>query len=299
MTHSTAQQLGPPRRCIWVMNRSQPYTGHERVRTHDLDSWDRLRTSSLLRYFEQVAWDASAAASFSTGWYTEQGTGWVIRRMIVQRFGPAAYDDQLAVTTWISQVVRVRGWREYEVRRPDGSVVAAGQAEWVYIDRASGRPRAVDPEIMRLLPALDPSPLRTPPPSLSPAPPVAPHTVTRRVWRYEADAMGHVNNTIYADWLDEAAGDALRAWGHPLVAPAAAGLVPVLQHLSITYLRAALPGDEVTLTTTQTGASPDMAEIALAQTITQGTQRLIEAEVVYRLVQQDTGAGTMPAAPRG
>ena len=276
---------------IEVMTDYQPYSMTEHVQTPDLDAWNRLRTVSLLRYLEQLATAASTAAGFGAGWYAARQVAWVIRTLRLQRLGEAAYGDPLTLTTWVSSMARVRSWREYEVRRADGTPVAGGRVEWVFVDRVRQQPRSVDPDIIALFPLLPPTPLVTPPPALPPAA-RPPHTVTRRAWRYEADSMGHINNTVYADWLEEAAGDAVRAWGTPLADPAAPGLVLAPQTLTITYLRSVQPGDTVTLTTTCTGADPGGSPLALAQTITRAGEPdvLIRAETIYHL--RDTEAGT-------
>ncbi len=273
------------------MHDYQPYHMTERVHTPDLDSWNRLRTAALLRYLEQLATAASTAAGFGADWYAARQTAWVIRTLSLQRLGAAAYGDTLTRTTWVSSMARVRSWREYELRRADGTPVAAGRVEWVYVDRVRQLPRSVDPEIIAQFFTLPPTALVTPVPSLPPAS-RPPHIVTRRSWRYEADSMGHINNTVYADWLEEAAGDAVRAWGVALADPAAPGLLLDPQATTITYLRSVRPGDTVLITTTCTGAAPDGTALALAQTITypDAPDVLIRAETFYRLVS--TGPGT-------
>jgi acyl-CoA thioester hydrolase len=273
------------------MTNYQPYSMTERVHTPDLDAWNRLRTVSLLRYLEQLATAASTAAGFGAPWYAARQVGWVIRTIHLQRWDTAAYGDLLTLTTWVSSMARVRSWREYEIRRADGTPVAGGRVEWVFVDRLRQQPRSVDPDIIALFPLLPPTALVTPPPVLPPVDwPL--HTVTRRAWRYEADAMGHINNTVYADWLEEAAGDAVRAWGTPLADPAAPGLVLAPQTLTITYLRSVQPGDTVTVTTTGTGAAPGGSPLAFAQTITRAGEPdvLIRAETVYHL--RPAGEGT-------
>jgi acyl-CoA thioester hydrolase len=278
------------------MTNYQPYSMTERVHTPDLDAWNRLRTVSLLRYLEQLATAASTAAGFGAPWYAARQVGWVIRTIHLQRWDTAAYGDLLTLTTWVSSMARVRSWREYEIRRADGTPVAGGRVEWVFVDRVRLQPRAVDPDIIALFPLLPPTALVTPP---APWPPVdwPLHTTTRRAWRYEADSMGHINNTVYADWLEEAAGDAVRAWGTPLADPAAPGLVLAPQTLTITYLRSVQPGDTVTLTTTGAGAAPGGSPLAFAQTITRAGEPdvLIRAETVYDL--RDTAAGTAGPGP--
>jgi acyl-CoA thioesterase FadM len=271
-----------------MMSDYQPYNEPIRVRTNDLDAWNRLRARSLLSYMEQAATSASAAAGFGADWYAARQTAWLIRRARLLRLGNAAYAETLTATTWISTMARVRSTRQYEIRHADGTPVAVGDVEWVYIDRVRARPTAVDPDIIALFPLRDSSPLFAAwpevPPGPTPAPP-PPHAATRQAYRYEADTMGHVNNTIYADWLEEAAGDALRAWGTALAAPAAAGPRAEIAAITITYLRSAVPGDAVAITTTQTGADPAARRLALVQEIRAagGSDVLVEAESIYQL----------------
>jgi medium-chain acyl-[acyl-carrier-protein] hydrolase len=278
------------------MSTYQPHSEPLRVRTDDVDAWDQLRTSSILSYLEQVALDASAVAGFGTAWYEARQTAWVVRKMRLQRLGPADYGDRLVATTWISTIARVRANREYELRHGDGRPVAVAEAEWAYIDRVRWRPIPVDPEISALLPPLGPSPLLTPTPVLPAADCLPPHEDTRRARRHETDSMGHINNAIYADWLEEAAGDALPGWGYGLAAPATPGLRLALRSLVITYVRSALPGDTITITTIRSGADPATGQIALAQEITRGdpAELLVQAETVYDLVGA-APAGEAPA----
>jgi medium-chain acyl-[acyl-carrier-protein] hydrolase len=272
------------------MSDYQPYSNHTRVRTPDLDAWDRPRTSSLLRRLEQVAVEASAAAGFGRAWYAARQTAWVIRQMTLQRLGPVAYGDDLTVTTWISQIGRIRANRDYEMRQTEGAPVVVAQADWVYLNRVRQAPQAIDPYIATILPPLPSSPLLVAPAPLPPAA-LPPHTTATHARRYEADSMGHINNAVYADWLEEAAGDALRAWDYALAAPAAAGLVPELRRITIHYLRAVQPGDDVMITTTCTGLDPRGAYIALAQEI-QGSGAgtgLVRAETLYQLREYQIG----------
>jgi acyl-CoA thioesterase FadM len=277
----------------------QPYHMTVRVPTPDLDAWNRLRTVALLRYLERLATAASTAAGFGADWYAAQQTAWVIRTIHLQRWGEVAYGETLSLTTWVSSMARVRSWREYEVRRADGTPIAGGRVEWVYVDRVRQQPRSVDPAIITMFPLLPPTELVTPPPALAPAI-RPPQTMARRAWRYEADSMGHVNNPVYADWLEEAAGDAVRAWGVPLADPAAPGLLLDPHRTTITYLRSVRPGDTVTLTTTCTEAAPDNTALALSQTITpEGeTDVLIRAETRYLLYSTEPGtADPRPPSP--
>ena len=265
----------------------QPYRDTLYLRTTDFDAWDRLRTSALLRLLEQIAVEASAFAGFGKQWYEARQAAWVIREMTLLRLGSAGYGDGLAVSTWISEFARFRAARSYEVRAPDGTPVATGLADWVYLDRRRLLPARVDPAIAEMFTPLPPSPLMTLPAALPPALPRDPHLVERRAYRYEADSMGHVNNAVYQDWLEEAADAALLAWGYPLAAPAAPGLQRQTALTRLTYLRAARPGDALTITTVLTGADGGGERLTLAQEVSRGAgppELLMRAESRHRLI---------------
>jgi acyl-CoA thioesterase FadM len=138
---------------------SAPFTRTFQVRLHDLDAWEDLRPSTLLRYMEQAATDLSIASDFDPAWYARQGTAWVMRNIRMQRLGQAAYGDELTVSTWVSNSQRIRIWSEYEVRHISGAPVAVGRAEWIYIDRQRRMPRPIDPAILAAWSAQEPSSL--------------------------------------------------------------------------------------------------------------------------------------------
>src|SRR5512145_1235857 len=106
-----------------------------RVQIFDLDAYGELPTNGMLRFMQQTASDASAAAGFDVEWYERAGTLWVIRRTIADFLAPVHYRDELEVRTWVADIRRVRSQREYEVRRlADAARVARGSTDWVYID---------------------------------------------------------------------------------------------------------------------------------------------------------------------
>ena len=265
----------------------QPYSQQFTVRLHDLDAWGQLRTNVLLQYLEQTATEMSGALGFPAAWYEQAGTAWVLRNISLQRCGPATHGDIVVTTSWVSDQRRVRMWTEYEVRHPAGAPVAVGRAEWAYVDRQRQMPRALDPALMTGWPVRAASALWQEVPSDPvPDPPPAPETMTHRVAFYEANAIRHTNNTVYAQWFEEAARLALRAWGYPIDLAPGAILPPalLLQSLAIRFHRSTYPDDVVTLTTRATHAAPDQHRVALGQDIYGATpDLLVQADAVYVL----------------
>lgn len=153
-----------------------------------------------LRYAQDLAWHHSAERGFTREWYAQRGLTWLARAATVGVERPVLVGDGLIGTT------RVVGWRRVWARRrtefvdPSGSLVAWTHVDWVLID-ARGVPTRVPSdfeEVFGPLPATFPLGRV----SLPPAP--AETRSTEFVVRpQELDPMGHANNAVYADWLDE------------------------------------------------------------------------------------------------
>jgi acyl-CoA thioester hydrolase len=81
------------------------------------------------------------------------GATWVVRSHRIEYRSPAFAGDRIQVLTWVVNFRRVRSLRRYEfVRTSDGVLLAKGETEWVFVDHATGRPRAIPEEIIQILP---------------------------------------------------------------------------------------------------------------------------------------------------
>ncbi len=265
------------------------YTAETRVRSHDVDAWGEVPAQVLAVYIENAAWEASADAGFTDTWYRTLGVAWVIHRLTLVRLGPIGYGDRLTTRTWISSLGRVRSSRDYEMSGPTGLPVLTGRADWVFIDRVRGVPKGIDRAIVDTFDCGDPTSWLGPS-SADPLPaPGRPFVLPHRVYRYDTDSLGHVNNTIYLRWFDEALAEAVGAAGLPLAAPGAAGLRLSGTRYVVDYLRSALPGDELQITSRLTGTRDDGATLQWTQEIrcVDSPTVLIRAVSQQRLVGRD------------
>lgn len=103
------------------------------------------------------------------------------------------------------------------------------------------------------------------------------HECTIDVRFAEIDPYGHVNHAVYAVYLEVARTEALASVGLDLVSLTDAGFQLVITDLSLRYVRPALMGDTVTVTTS-------VIEIRRAssrwkQVISRGDTVLVTAEV--------------------
>jgi acyl-CoA thioester hydrolase len=177
--------------------------------------------SAYASLLEEAATLASAEAGYPSRWYGRENTAWVIRRTTIECDAPLPCAADLEITTWVTDFRRVRSRREYEVHvspRPVAALTA--HTDWVYVDRASGRPRRIPDAMMRAFvpgdhpPALPRAPLALPPP------PAGAASLTRVVTPEDVDSLGHVNNARYFGYVEEvertAVGSTLRPVRHDL-----------------------------------------------------------------------------------
>lgn len=203
---------------------SAPY----RVRFDEGGPDGLIRTSVLLRYSQDIAGYHSTVLGFGRDWYAERGITWLVRAAEVAVVAPIAVGAELVGTTWVVGSRRVWARRRTEFHDAAGALVAWVHIDWVLLD-ARGAPTRIPHEfdaVFGALPAtfglarVDPGEA-----------PTGAARATFTVRPQELDPMDHVNNAVYADWLDEAV---MVAGG-----TAAVRVVPRLARLE--YARAAEP----------------------------------------------------------
>lgn len=224
----------------------------QRVSYHECDVNQIVRDACYLRYMQEAAFEASAAAGYWDDRYQAMRRIWLIRESSVDFVAPLRYGDQVHVRTWVADFRRVRSRRAYELRRAgDKALVACAHTDWVFLDRDSGRPAVIPDEVIAAFFPKDPAGEAQERERFPAAPlPAAGAVVLRRAvqWR-DLDSVGHVNNAAYGDYVEDAARQAASLCGWPASRMAAEGFDLATQRLRIEYRQPALPGDELVITT--------------------------------------------------
>ena len=171
-----------------------------RVRFDEATTDGTARTSTLLRWAQDVAWIHSERLGFTRGWYAKRGLAWLVRGVELNVLLPVSTGDEIEATT------RVVGYRKVWARRRSdfldsrGILAAWAHTDWVMTD-GRGSPVRVPAEFGAFIaqPAPSFTPIRVPLPST----PERAVSRTLPVRRRELDPMGHVNNAVYLDHLEE------------------------------------------------------------------------------------------------
>ena len=81
------------------------------------------------------------------------GATWVVRSHKIEYLSPAFAGDEVAALTWVVNFRRVRSLRRYKfLKKDDGTLLARGETEWVFVDARCGRPRTIPDDVMGAFP---------------------------------------------------------------------------------------------------------------------------------------------------
>jgi acyl-CoA thioester hydrolase len=235
---------------------------HFRVRYYECDAHGHLNNANYLRFMQETAFDASAAAGYDLERYSAMQRLWLVRESGVEYLCPLQYNDVAAVKTWVSDFRRVSSRRVYEFYRlpanyatdagiEQGQLVARAYTDWIFMDTARSRPVSIPAELIdSFYPegAPDSFPARQSFPE-APPPPTGVYKTHLKVAFRDIDGMLHVNNAAYLNYVTECSMQAVAAHGWPWERMAAAGFGIYLRRNQIQYMQPALMGDELEVST--------------------------------------------------
>ena len=116
------------------------------ARAEHIDELGHVNNAVWVQWIQQVAvahWEALADAAYKDAYY------WVVVRHEIDYLRAAFPGDVISARTWIGDAPRgARSTRLVEFQRDDGSVCVRSKTDWAIIDKASGRPIRVPPEVV-------------------------------------------------------------------------------------------------------------------------------------------------------
>jgi acyl-ACP thioesterase len=180
----------------------ESYEAAYRVRFDEAGPDGRLRTSGLLRYTQDLAARHSDALGYDRAWYRERGLTWLVRTAELEIGAPIRYGAEVVGTTRVVGFRRVWSRRE-STFRVGTEFAAIVRIDWVLLDER-GTPTRIPSEFEVFFESSGPSAgLQLGRVALgAPTPDARRRTINVRP--QELDPLDHVNNAVYADWLDEA-----------------------------------------------------------------------------------------------
>ncbi|MCO6449190.1 MAG: thioesterase family protein [Caldilineales bacterium] len=234
------------------MNQPLIHERRFRVRHYECDPFGHVNHANYLRYMQETAFDASAAAGYSMAHYEGIDRLWWVRETDISYLQPLTYGDTVIVHTWVMDFRRFRSRRAYELRREsDGELVASAATDWVFLEASALRPTLIPSEMVAAFwPNGEPksSPAREPFPTAPPPPPGV-FVMRRAVEWQDLDMAQHVNNAVYLTLFEASSMAVGAAHGWTAERMMAEGFGIVARRYRILYKQQACFGDELELAT--------------------------------------------------
>jgi acyl-CoA thioester hydrolase len=221
-----------------------------RVRYYECDTSGRVNHTNYLRYMQEAAFDASAAAGYDLSRYEAINRFWLVRETDIDIARALRYGDSVQVKTWVADFRRVRSRRMYEFRLVGSEeLVARAYTDWAFLDSTTGRPIPIPPEMVAaFFPEGPPEVMRPRFPTPPPSPPGV-FQLRRSVEWGDMDGAQHVNNAVYLAYMEDCAMRVAAAYNWPLARMRAEKFTTLARHHHIEYRQPALLGDELELAT--------------------------------------------------
>lgn len=171
------------------------------IRLSDIGASGRLRLDAVARYLQDVASDDWADAGFES--HTRV---WVVRKTWIEVESPFARDERVDLATWCSGIAGTSASRRYSLRGDAGGAIEA-ESVWIHLDRALRPLRLPEAFVEIYGPSAAGAGVATR--FVLPAPPPG----DGQPWPLrgtDIDRLGHVNNAVYWQPVEERFGAAAR-----------------------------------------------------------------------------------------
>jgi len=97
----------------------------------------KLTLYSLFDYFQDIASDHAVKLGYGRDDLLEHNHFWVLSRIYAEIKEMPSWGDAITIKTWPRGVEKLFALRDYEVRNPEGRIMALSTSSWLIIDRTT------------------------------------------------------------------------------------------------------------------------------------------------------------------
>ena len=171
-----------------------------RVEYTDVNPAFRLKLGVLFRYFQAAAVEHSERVGLGTQSLVSGGTVWVLNKIaaVIHRY--PTYREDIRIVTWHKGKKGLKAFRDFQVFSQE-ECLAEAASMWLYLDLNQKKLKKIPDEISDVY-TVEPDAVNVEVAAWNPKP-VSPNTELSITTRYsDFDPLGHVNNTVYFDFLE-------------------------------------------------------------------------------------------------
>jgi medium-chain acyl-[acyl-carrier-protein] hydrolase len=116
------------------------------VTSAETDFKRKLKVSSLVNMYIQIAWHHAEELGFGIKYLHENNLAWVLSRLHLKINSLPEWNDTLKLITWPKGIHRLFYLRDLEVFNNSGNLIATATSEWLLIDTKTKRPKLQGPD---------------------------------------------------------------------------------------------------------------------------------------------------------
>ncbi|MBP1595733.1 MAG: hypothetical protein H6Q05_1110 [Acidobacteria bacterium] len=170
------------------------------IRSYDVDISSRLTIESLLKIFQEAAWNHAEHLGLGFSHLGKRNQVWVLSRMMLAVESYPEWGQPVVARTWPRGCKSLLALRDFELLDMQGRKLAGAASGWMIIDLQSRKPQRAEPFIqpIRTFPerrAVGADPEKITPDGEGSRP------VILKVKYSDLDLNNHVNNAAYARWI--------------------------------------------------------------------------------------------------
>ena len=170
------------------------------IHSYDVDLSARMTMESLLKYFQEAAWNHAEHLGVGYSHLSRRGQVWLLSRMMVVVDSYPVWGQSVVVRTWPCGSQSLLALRDFELLDGDGHRLAGATSGWLVYDLRSRRPLRIEPIIEGISRFPEQRALGCEAPKVS-AVEMPAASAAFSVKYSDLDLNDHVNNTTYARWI--------------------------------------------------------------------------------------------------
>jgi acyl-ACP thioesterase len=163
----------------------------------------RLDLHSLFNYMQDIASDQAVLLGFGRDDLMKSNHFWVLSRMYAEISELPQWKDKIVVKTWPCGTDKIFALRNYEVRFPDGRLIANASSSWLIIDQTTKKIQRPGELLSKYNPVSQSNPSTRSADKLSELTGEGILSSKFRVKISDLDINLHTNNVKYIKWITD------------------------------------------------------------------------------------------------
>ena len=173
------------------------------VRYDDVDRNHELKAVSVLNYLEDTALAHSAYLGYTLKRFLEEKNVWILTSLAMEMKRYPSYGESFTVETWAVDFGRFRATRNFRLKDSEGQLLGNLSSQWIFFDLTLRRPAKTTEEMKQDFGTNQTCTLTTDSKKLSFDGMIS-YGDPMEIRHSDIDAMDHVNNKRYVEWMIEA-----------------------------------------------------------------------------------------------